>query len=179
MRALSSLAVLLSLLTGPAADPEPVTYQRPVDALVSDPFRAPASPYGPGNRGLEFDTAPGTPVHAAAAGSVTFAGPVAGRRYVTVLHADGVRTAYGPLARVGVEAGDQVAAGQVLGTTAGPLLWTARIGDAYVDPAVLLAASGVVDVHLVAGPAGRASGPGRPRSPVTTCAAAWALTQPC
>ena len=39
--------------------PDAVTYQAPVAAVVSDPFRAPATPYGPGNRGLEYATSPG------------------------------------------------------------------------------------------------------------------------
>jgi murein DD-endopeptidase MepM/ murein hydrolase activator NlpD len=173
MRALAS--VLLFLFS--FVDPQPVAYQRPVDASISDPFRAPATPYGPGNRGLEFDTAPGATVRAAAAGEVTFAGPVGGRRYVTVLHADGVRTAYGPLGRVAVGLGDDVTAGAVLGTTTGPLLWTARIGDVYVDPAVLLAASGDREVRLVAGPEDQSGGGSR--APVTTCAALWALATPC
>ena len=39
---------------------QPVTYQRRRSAApVSDPFRAPATPYGPGNRGLEYATAAG------------------------------------------------------------------------------------------------------------------------
>ena len=174
MRALASL--LLLVLPLPLLDPQPVAYQRPVDAPISDPFRAPATPYGPGSRGLEFDTAPGATVRAAAPGEVTFAGPVAGRRYVTVLHADGVRTAYGPLGRVAVALGTGVAAGQAIGTATGPMLWTARIGDVYVDPAVLLAASGDREVRLVAGP-GHRTGPGR--GVVPTCAAMWAFATPC
>ena len=50
----------------------------------SIPFRAPACAYCPGNRGLEYDAAVGSPVRAAAAGTVTFAGVVAGVRYVVV-----------------------------------------------------------------------------------------------
>jgi Peptidase family M23 len=173
MRALVSLLLLLV----PVHDPAPVTYAPPVDAPVSDPFRPPATPFGPGNRGIEYDTGPGVEVTAAAAGTVVFAGSVAGRRYVTLLHADRVRTAYGPLARLDVQVRGEVEAGEVLGTTAGRLLWTARIGDAYVDPTVLLAASGHRDVHLVATTAPRRSGPAR--APVAVCAAAWALRRPC
>ena len=126
----------------PAGGGEPVTYRPPADAPVTDPFRPPTTPYGRGNRGLELGTEPGDPVHAAAAGTVTFAGQVGGRRYVTVQHADGVRTTYGPLASLAVARGAAVAAGEPVGTAGGPVLWTARIGTAYVDPAVLLAASG-------------------------------------
>ena len=45
-------------------------YQPPVAAPVSDPFRPPAQAYGPGNRGLDYATAPGTEVKAAADGDV-------------------------------------------------------------------------------------------------------------
>lgn len=134
----------------PSPDGAAVRYRPPVAAPVADPFRPPAHRYGPGNRGIEYRTPRGAVVRAAAPGEVLFAGQVAGRRYVTILHADGVRTTYGPLTRLRVRRGATALAGQPLGTTAGPVLWTARIGDAYVDPAVLVAASGTPTVRLVA-----------------------------
>jgi murein DD-endopeptidase MepM/ murein hydrolase activator NlpD len=145
------LLAALALLAAPG-DPPPVTYEPPVDARVSDPFRRPATPYGAGNRGLEYDTRAGAVVVAAAPGEVTFAGSVAGRRYVTVAHADGIRTTYGPLGRIapGVVVGTAVDAGDAVGTAGELLLWTARIGEVYVDPAILLAASGPPRVRLVA-----------------------------
>src|SRR5688500_89657 len=36
-----------------------VTYQPPVDAPVADRFRPPATPYGAGNRGVDYDTSTG------------------------------------------------------------------------------------------------------------------------
>jgi hypothetical protein len=51
---------------------------------------------------------------------------------------------------VAVRRGATVGAGDLVGTAAGRLLWTARIGGAYVDPAALLAASGNVRFRLVA-----------------------------
>jgi hypothetical protein len=162
---LLTVLVATVLLGGPAAGAdagtprhgaEPVAYEAPVDASVTDPFRPPATRYGRGNRGLEYDAPAGMPVRAAAAGTVTFAGQVGGTRYVTVLHADGLRTTYGPLARVGVARGADVEAGAVVGVAAGGgLLWTARLGSAYDDPAALLRASGGRHVHLV---------PDRPRN---------------
>jgi septal ring factor EnvC (AmiA/AmiB activator) len=142
-----------------------VDYQLPVDAPVVDPFRPPPHRYGAGNRGLELGTTAGTQVGAAAPGRVAFAGSVAGRLFVTVQHADRVRTTYGPLAAIdpGARVGAAVGAGQAVGTVGDRLLWTARLGDAYLDPAVLLAASGVARVHLVpdgpAAPAATALGP--------------------
>ena len=146
------LAALVLLLAPPQAPPPtPTAYSPPVDAPISDPFRPPATPYGRGNRGLEYDTRPGAVVGAAAGGSVTFAGQVGGRLYVTVAHPDGIRTTYGPLGRIapGVIRGADLDAGDPVGSTRGPVLWTARVGDEYVDPALLLAASGTVRVRLV------------------------------
>jgi murein DD-endopeptidase MepM/ murein hydrolase activator NlpD len=143
--------VLVTTLALPVAAGDPVAYRPPVPAPISDPFRPPASPYGPGNRGLEYDTAPGAVVRAAGAGRITFAGQVGGRLHVTVLHADGLRTTYGPLARIapGVAVAGEVEAGAPLGTAGEHLLWTARLGTAYLDPSILVAASGGRRVRLV------------------------------
>src|SRR4051812_5129195 len=70
------------------------TYRRPVAGPTTDPFRAPATRFGAGNRGIDFATTPGEPVVAAAAGTVTFAGQVAGTLTVVILHADHLRTSY-------------------------------------------------------------------------------------
>ena len=166
--------VLAAAGTASAAPPAAaVSYQPPVHAPVVDAFRPPASPYGPGNRGLEYATSPGDLVRSAAGGEVTFAGVVGHDRFVTVLHADRVRTTYGRLGSAAVAVGDHVGAGEVVGTAgAEGLVWTARIGDAYVDPSVLLAASGVTSVRLVAA-SGRPGGAGRRAVP--GWAAEWAL----
>lgn len=153
LRALCAPLLLVGSLLGPLARPAPAgppppEYLAPVDAPVSDPFRPPAGPYGPGNRGLEYATTPGTEVRAAGDGVVSFAGAVAGARHVTVLHPDGLRTSYSFLDRIDVVVGQQVDQGQVVGTTAGRLHLGARRGDAYLDPATLFAAH-PVRVHLV------------------------------
>lgn len=115
----------------------------PVDAPVVDPFRPPSNPYGPGNRGLEYGAAAGQPVVAVAPGRVGFVGPVAGRRYVVVEHAGGLRSTYGPLATTLVVRDEAVAAGEGIGTAAPGFLLTARLGSGdtqrYIDPAPLLA----------------------------------------
>ncbi|MGH9113410.1 MAG: peptidoglycan DD-metalloendopeptidase family protein [Acidimicrobiales bacterium] len=126
----------------------PVTYVPPVDAAIADPFRPPAGPFGPGNRGLEYDTDPGDAVRASADGSVVFAGPVAGTLHVTVLHADGVRTSYSFLDRVDVVLGQRVRRGDQVGTAGEMLHFGARAGDAYFDPAALFA-GGTVEVELL------------------------------
>lgn len=116
-----------------------VTYRPPVDAPVDDPFRAPTSPYGPGNRGIDYATVPGTPVRTVAPGIVVFAGVVAGVRYVTVLHADGLRSSYGALQTISVVEGDVLNAGDEVGRSGENLHLGVRRGDEYLDPETLFA----------------------------------------
>ena len=82
----------------------------------------------------------------AAAGTVAFAGMVAGRPVVSVDHADGIRTTYEPVEPT-VSAGDTVGAGQVIGTLLPghrsdgvcALHWGARTGPkTYINPLRLL-----------------------------------------
>ena len=129
-------AVIMALaLVAPSA----VQYQAPVPGPVIDAFRAPATPYGPGHRGVAYAATPGEPVRAAAAGTVTFAGQVAGTLIVVVGHADRIRTTYSGLRTVAVRTGQPLAAGQSVGTAGATLYFGARAGAAYLDPAVLLA----------------------------------------
>ncbi|MEO7556023.1 MAG: M23 family metallopeptidase [Acidimicrobiales bacterium] len=133
----------------PAQARTDVTYQPPVDAPITDPYRPPPNPYGPGNRGIEYGTALGAPVRAAADGTVSFAGVVADVRYVTIRHADGLRTTVGPMDDIAVAVGQRVLAGERLGTAAGPVLFTVRRGTTYLDPASVLG-GGPPRVRLVA-----------------------------
>ena len=112
-------------------------YTWPVTAPITDPFRAPASPYAKGNRGLEFRTTRGQAVVAAREGEVMFAGLVAGNTFITIAHPDGVRTTYGFVAVIGVVRGERVDRAQPIAVAGPSLHVSARIGDAYVDPAVL------------------------------------------
>lgn len=136
-------------VAAPAAAVDPASHVPPVEAPVLDPFRAPSSPWEPGNRGLEYATVEGTAIRATAAGTVVFAGPVAGQRHVTVLHPDGIRTSYSFLTDIAVVVGQRVDQGQVLGEAGPGFHLGARRGDAYFDPASLFEA-GPVQVHLVA-----------------------------
>lgn len=131
-----------------AADTDRPAHVPPVDAPVRDPFRAPATRFGPGNRGIEYATTGGAPVRATGDGRVTFAGPVAGALHVTVLHADGVRTTYSFLRDVAVVAGQAVRQGDLVGRAGERLHLGARLGDEYFDPAALFEA-GPPRVHLV------------------------------
>lgn len=151
MLALPAAAGSASARTVPPRAVPVVFYAPPVEGVIVDPFRPPAHPGAPGNRGLEYATRPGSAVRAAAAGIVTFAGRVGSGRHVTVAHADGVRTSYSFLAGVAVRAGQSVGAGGVLGTTGASFHFGARIGGAYVDPAVLLGIGGPARLVPLAG----------------------------
>ena len=109
----------------------------PVDGPVVAGF-APIGSYG-GHWGVDFGVREGTPVRAAGPGRVSFAGDVAGRSSVTVLHGGGVRTSYSYLAVVSVSQGGAVGVGAVVGVTGpdhggGALHFSLRTGDRYVDP---------------------------------------------
>ena len=56
----------------------------PVVGTVVDPFRAPACEWCAGNRGIEYRVGPDATVRAAATGTVTFVGSVAGTTYLVV-----------------------------------------------------------------------------------------------
>jgi murein DD-endopeptidase MepM/ murein hydrolase activator NlpD len=88
---------------------------------------------------------------------VAFAGTVGGSLFVSVDHADGVRTTYSWLSSVAVSRGEGVLRGQIVGTTSGGhpgvepphLHFGARIGDTYIDPMTLLEPRSLVGlVHL-------------------------------
>lgn len=112
-------------------------------------WEPPATPYGRGHRGVDLASPPGTPVRAVAPGRVSFAGRVAGKGVVSVqLAGTGeppLRTTYEPV-RASVKTGDQVAAGDVVGTVeatgshcaAACVHWGARRGATYLDPLSLL-----------------------------------------
>jgi len=179
------IVVVLAVMTaGAAAADPPPTYIPPVDAPISDPFRPPPTPYGAGNRGLEYATVPGTPVRASSNGTVVFAGNVAGALHVTLSHADGLRTSYSFLASIEVATGQRLRQGDRLGTTGERLHFGVRSGDTYLDPELLFAGGQVIvellpthpdeldrppagEVELLAGVVGELpTGSGRAGSPL-------------
>ncbi|MGV1035828.1 MAG: M23 family metallopeptidase [Candidatus Nanopelagicales bacterium] len=106
-------------------------------------FDPPAQNWLAGHRGVDLAASAGTPVRAAGAGVVTFAGTVAGRGVVTVTHSSG-RTTYEPIA-ASVERGQTVMAGESIGVTSGGghcsgwcLHWGYIKGETYLDPLSLL-----------------------------------------
>lgn len=70
-------------------------------------------PYHPGHGGIDLGVPVGTPVVAAAAGVVTFAGTQSGYgTHVEVRHGDGAVTTYSHLSAIEVAVGEPVRAGQ-------------------------------------------------------------------
>ncbi|MGI5458307.1 murein hydrolase activator EnvC family protein [Streptomyces sp. CA-249302] len=109
-------------------------------------WEPPATVYGRGHRGVDLAAPPGTPVRAVAAGRVSFAGRVAGRGVVSVeLTGTDLRTTYEPVS-ASVEKGDEVAAGEVVGTVEPTgshcavtcVHWGLLRGKTYLDPLSLL-----------------------------------------
>jgi len=81
---------------------------------VVNPFEPPSHAWGPGHRGVDLLGSVGQPVRTSLAGTVSFAGRIAGRGVVVVDHGD-TRTTYEPVAAE-VRVGDAVVAGQTVGT---------------------------------------------------------------
>ncbi|CAA9384170.1 MAG: Membrane proteins related to metalloendopeptidases [uncultured Propionibacteriaceae bacterium] len=105
-------------------------------------FDPPKVRWAAGHRGIDLAANLGQPVLAAADGTVTFAGRVAGRGVVSVQHG-AVRTTYEPVSPA-VRVGARVRIGQPIGTVAAgshcsrPCLhWGLREQQTYLDPAVL------------------------------------------
>ena len=158
------MLLVLLVLCGPAAPAWAADWRWPLDGApaVSRPFKAPAHRYAAGHRGADLAGSPGAPVRAAGDGLVSYAGLVAGRGVVVVVHGD-LRTTYEPVrALVGV--GDLVAAGEVVGVlepghVGCPVLaclhWGLRRGEDYLDP-VRLVAPGPVRLLPVGGAVGGA-----------------------
>ncbi len=118
----------------------------PVAGPIVRGFEAPAGPYGPGHRGVDFGVALGTRVLAPAAGRVIFAGTVAGLAWMAVEVAPGVVVSLGPLAGPLPTPGTTLAAGAPAGAVApghdGTLHLGLRIDGSYVDPLPYLAGNG-------------------------------------
>jgi len=138
-----SLLLAAALAWGPNSRSSPAVcvpapYRAPVAAVVAVPFSLPDGPFGPGNRGLEYRTTPGEPVRAIGAGVVRFAGSVAGERYVTIEHPDGLLSSYSYLAGLTVRVGRPVGIGAVIGTASSRFQLGLRRGGDYIDPAPLL-----------------------------------------
>ncbi len=125
-------------------------------------FAPPAQPWLAGHRGTDLSASPGAEVRAAGAGTVGYAGPLADRGVVTVLHPGGLRTTYLPV-QPSVRRGQAVATGEVIGTLqdvpghcpAACLHWGLLRDRAYLDPLLLLGHGQVRLLPLWPAPASR------------------------
>ncbi|MGN6723731.1 MAG: M23 family metallopeptidase, partial [Marmoricola sp.] len=123
------LAALLSaaslVLSTAAASPPPAPSVVPSPAAlrgvwpVQPPtvvrgFEPPVEAWTAGHRGADLASTIGSPVVASLAGTITFAGVVAGRGVVVINHGD-TRTTYEPVI-ADVKGGDEVRAGDRIGT---------------------------------------------------------------
>ena len=69
---------------------------RPHPAVLRT-FDAPAPDWNRGHRGVDLAGTPGQPVYAAGAGTVVYAGMLAGRQVVSLAHPGGLHTSYEPV----------------------------------------------------------------------------------
>ena len=148
--------LLIGLILGSVGLPQPAGAAPPTPAwiwpLAGPPevvrgFDPPVTAYGVGHRGVDLRGAAGALVRAAGAGRVTYAGLLAGRGVVVVVHGL-LRTTYEPVTAQ-VRVGQEVVTGQVLGRLGlghcapACLHWGLLRGSTYLDPLLLLGPSRV------------------------------------
>jgi murein DD-endopeptidase MepM/ murein hydrolase activator NlpD len=154
---LVALVVLSSLV---AAAPASATgrWTWPVVGPVIRGFDPPSSPYGSGHRGIDVATPVGSVVRAPAPGVVSFAGMIAGQRYLTIDHGGGLRSTCSFLSGLLVRRGDLVAQGEAIalsgaghpGDVTPSLHFGVRLNGQYVDPLDYLGPASVVDLIRLA-----------------------------
>lgn len=111
----------------------------PVNGPITSPF---GWRWGRMHEGIDIGAGYGTPIHAAAAGTVIWAGWMGGYGNLVVLdHGGGLSTAYGHQQRIYVHVGQRVAQGEVIGEVGstghafGPHLhFEVRVNGTPVDP---------------------------------------------
>jgi murein DD-endopeptidase MepM/ murein hydrolase activator NlpD len=151
MRSFVPLAMVVAVLAAakspiPSPSGPAPAWTWPVVGPVVQPFDPPEDPFGSGHRGIDIAVPVGTSIAAPAAGTVTFAGPVGGRLFLTIDHGGGLESTSSWLSALLVRKGDVVARGQPVALTgwghpdaAIPHLhFGVKLDDAYVDPLALL-----------------------------------------
>jgi murein DD-endopeptidase MepM/ murein hydrolase activator NlpD len=113
----------------------------PVNGPITSPFCEPR-PWEACHPGIDIGVPTGTPIHAAAAGTVAIAGPESGYgNYTCIDHGGGLSTCYAHQESISVSVGQQVSQGQVIGISDctglcfGPHLhFEVRVNGQVVDP---------------------------------------------
>ncbi len=128
--------------SGPAADSP--AFQPPVVGAVNvvDGFRPPASRFGAGNRAIDLAVGADETIVAPGSGSVAVAGPVFGVGTISIDHPNGLRSVLTQMVSIEVAVGDQVEAGDAVGTATGQVSLSTRAGRAYLNPEILWGESG-------------------------------------
>lgn len=144
---LSAITGLISvaMMTVSPPPPHPVATWPLEPARVVREFSPPEAAWGAGHRGVDLLGVLGAPIMASMPGTVTFAGPLAGRGVVVISHGD-TRTTYEPVVPE-VTPGTVVVAGTRIGTLdvtqshcfpAACLHWGWLRGAEYLDPLDLI-----------------------------------------
>lgn len=114
------------------------------DRAIVRAFEAPATPYAAGHRGIDLIATAGTPVVAAADGTVSFAGAVVDRPVLSISSPGGLVASIEPVTALVAE-GDTVVAGERVGAVAtgghcssACVHFGVRLHGQYVNPLVLL-----------------------------------------
>jgi murein DD-endopeptidase MepM/ murein hydrolase activator NlpD len=157
-----ALAALLPLAALPWFFPTPATAAPVLPAVpeavwplhprppVIRGFEQPAKRWLPGHRGLDLAGSPGQAVRSATSGTITYAGPLAGRGVIVVARGL-IRTTYEPVVP-SIKLGAAVTPGSVLGalSAAGShcapatcLHWGLLQSDTYLNPLTLLSSKPV------------------------------------
>ena len=112
------------------------------DPQVEQQFERPINPWAPGHRGVDLVAEQGTVILSPQAGTVSFAGKVAGKDVVSVRHRGGVTSTFEP-AVTELSVGDTISRRQPVGIVEGSsdhcedrcLHWGLKRGTAdYLDP---------------------------------------------
>ena len=137
------VGTLLIIATPPGvAAPHRERWQWPTGGPVTvvEGFSPPAHDWLPGRRGVTLQYPAPSPVYACASGTVTVAGPIAGRGVISIRHDVGGRVVWSTYLPVtpSVAVGDHVEKGDVVGVVEGAsptLHWGAKTGRrTYIDP---------------------------------------------
>jgi peptidoglycan hydrolase-like protein with peptidoglycan-binding domain len=122
----------------------PIALSPPLDVTPGDGFGPRRTRF---HTGIDYSAPRGTPIAAAGAGVVTYAGELAGGwgRVITVAHGADVRTMYAHLSKIRVAVGQPVYAGDVIGRVGSSgnasgthLHFEVRVRGAAVDPLTAL-----------------------------------------